>query len=116
MAAIIEFIKGINETTLPFVKMTKSTNGKTGTATFIFVNPISFFKIGQIDEVSLISEEEKISITELEIIFKNGKPYFLRAILFIKNSEDWFKFLNFMSMYAKQQGLIFSETKGLYEA
>jgi photosystem II protein len=38
----IEFVKGISETTLPIIKLTKSRNGKTGTATFIFIKPILF--------------------------------------------------------------------------
>jgi photosystem II protein len=49
----IEFIKGISETTLPIIKLTKSRNGKTGTATFIFINPILFK--GQTDFAAYLS-------------------------------------------------------------
>jgi len=39
MSAYIEFLEGVKETTFPLVKLTKSKNKMTGTATFIFVYP-----------------------------------------------------------------------------
>jgi hypothetical protein len=38
MTVQIQFIDGFFETTLPLIKLTKSINGKTGTATFILLN------------------------------------------------------------------------------
>jgi photosystem II protein len=38
----IQFLENIKELTIPIIKLTKSKNGKTGTATFIFVNPNIF--------------------------------------------------------------------------
>jgi photosystem II protein len=35
----IQFIKGIDETVLPDVRLTRSRDGSTGTATFKFKNP-----------------------------------------------------------------------------
>jgi hypothetical protein len=39
----IQFIKGVRENTLPIVKLTRSKNGQTGTATFVFIYPEIFF-------------------------------------------------------------------------
>ena len=44
MVVEIQFIEGLKETTLPIIKLTKSRNGKTGTATFIFLKPTIFEK------------------------------------------------------------------------
>ena len=40
----IQFLEGKKESVLPIVKLTKSKNGKTGTATFLFKNPDIFFQ------------------------------------------------------------------------
>jgi photosystem II protein len=40
----IQFIEGVKEEILPIIKLTKSKNGKTGTATFVFINPTTLAK------------------------------------------------------------------------
>ena len=47
MEAKIQFIKGFDETTLPDVRLTRSRDGSTGTATFRFKNPNILDKIQQ---------------------------------------------------------------------
>jgi photosystem II protein len=42
MEAKIQFIKGLDEKILPDVRLTRSRDGSTGTATFRFKNPIFF--------------------------------------------------------------------------
>ena len=42
MGIEIQFIEGLKELTLPIIRLTKSRNGKTGTATFIFIHPDVF--------------------------------------------------------------------------
>jgi photosystem II protein len=39
MEATIQFVKGLDEKTLPDVRLTRSRDGSTGTATFRFKNP-----------------------------------------------------------------------------
>jgi hypothetical protein len=41
----IEFIKDKKELALPIIKLTKSLNGKTGTASFVFIKPNLFRKM-----------------------------------------------------------------------
>ena len=40
--AVIQFIQGVNEDVIPDVRLTRSRDGSTGTATFRFANPQGF--------------------------------------------------------------------------
>jgi photosystem II protein len=103
----------LKEKTLPIVKLTKSKNGETGTATFIFIQPSIFaFKNSNINSVNgmyLSWGNKKIMTNDVNILFKNGNPFLLKAILIFRNSQEWFHFLNFMTCYSKETGLLFSE-------
>ena len=116
----IQFISGFEEMTVPRrVRLTKSENGETGTATFLFFEP-SVFSVfldspfGDsiiIKSMTLIWDKKKITTKDIKIYFKNGRPNVIRAILIFRNSKDWFNFLNFMSCYSKETGLSFTESK-----
>lgn len=112
MSIRIEFIKGILESNSPVIKLTKSRNGKTGTATFVFINPTVFEiinnQVEMVQNLTLIWEQKRISTTDLEVIFKNGKPFLIKAIFIFKNSQEWFEFLNLINFYSKEIGLSFS--------
>jgi photosystem II protein len=112
MIVRIEFVKDRKELTLPLIKLTKSRNGKTGTATFIFVNPSLFqnndFKINTINGMYLLWQNKQIKTNDIEIFFKNGNPYIIKSLLIFKNSNEWFHFLNFMNYYSKETGLSFN--------
>jgi photosystem II protein len=107
----IQFIEGIKESSLPRIKLTKSKNGETGTATFIFINPKLLLNtnLETITGMSLLFNNKKIITTDINIIFHNGRPFLIKAILVFKNSKEWFDFLYFMSYYSKETGLSFSE-------
>lgn len=116
----IQFISGFEEMTVPRrVRLTKSENGETGTATFLFFEPSVFsvflnFPFGDsiiIKSMTLIWDKKKITTKDIKIYFKNGRPNVIRAILIFRNSKDWFNFLNFMSCYSKETGLSFTEYK-----
>jgi photosystem II protein len=110
----IHFINNVEELTLPFIQLTKSKNGKTGTATFVFKNPSLFqeelFQEKLIEGMYLIWENKKIVSTDLKIFFKSGSPFLIRVIFLFRNSKEWFQFLNFMNSYSKETGLYFSES------
>ena len=80
----IEFIENKKELTLPIITLTKSRNGKTGTATFIFIQPSLFinsdFQITSINGMYLLWENNKIETKDIEIFFKNGNPYILKGL------------------------------------
>jgi photosystem II reaction center protein Psb28 len=116
----IQFISEVEEMTVPRrVRLTKSENGETGTATFLFFEPTIFSIFINsssqnsicIENMNLIWDKKKISTKDIKIYFKDGKPVILKSILIFRNSKDWFNFLNFMSSYSKETGLSFTEFK-----
>jgi len=111
MTVEIQFIEGIKESTLPIIRLTKSRNGKTGTATFIFIKPEIFkeyiSQISTINGMYLIWDNKKIITKDIQILFKEGKPFLIKTIFLFKNSNEWFHFLNFMNIYSKETGLFF---------
>jgi photosystem II protein len=114
MVAQIQFIKGVIENTLPIVKLTRSKNRQTGTATFVFIKPEIFFleelNAEPITGMHLLWDTKEIISQDIQIIFKNGQPFLLKIICVFKNSTEWFNFLNFMNSYSKETGLFFSES------
>jgi len=103
----------IKEQILPIVKLTKSKNGETGTATFLFIKPSIFYWKGylkySITSMYLNWAKKKIVSNDINIFFKNGKPFLLKAVFIFTSSQEWFNFLNFMTSYSKETGLFFSE-------
>jgi len=113
METQIEFVENLIEPTIPLIKLTKSRNGKTGTATFIFIKPF-IFETSQthphpLNQLSLIWGKEKIITKEIQIIFKEGKPFFIQSLFIFKNPHEWYRFLTFMHIYSKERGLLFTE-------
>ena len=113
MKAKIQFIKGLNETILPDVLLTRSRDGSTGTATFRFKNPDildkNTAKQGEITGMYLIDEEGTLQTTDVSACFIKGKPKAIKSIYIMKNPEDWERFMRFMERYGKSNGLIFTK-------
>ena len=63
--AVIQFIQGINEDIIPDVRLTRSRDGSTGTATFRFSNP----------KVLESSTSQKGTITGMYLIDEEGVKY-----------------------------------------
>ena len=114
----IQFVSGIEEIIVPRrIRLTKSENGETGTATFIFINPSVFSLFSSssysepflIESMELLWDNKKIKTNDIAVFFKRGQPIIIRSILIFKNSKEWFNFLNFMNSYAKETGLSFTE-------
>nr|QCI09110.1 photosystem II protein W [Inkyuleea mariana] len=113
--AVIQFITGINETVVPEIKLTRSRDGSTGTATFRFNNPdiiqSNMAKQGDIKGMYLKDEEGEIMTTDVNAKFINGKPQGIESIYIIKNPEDWDRFMRFMERYANNNNLSFTKAK-----
>jgi photosystem II protein len=109
--AEIHIFPGKKELRIPLIKLTKSVSGKTGTATFFFLQPFSFSEClvpgNEIKKVSLIERNKEISTEHIRVLFQEGKPTALKAIFLLKNSKDWFEFLSFMTLYSKENGFLF---------
>ena len=113
MLAKIQFIKGLDEPVLPKVRLTKSKDGSTGTATFYFKNPAILdkrtLKKGEITGMYLIDEEGILETRNISAKFIQGQPKIIESIYIIKSAEEWSRFLRFMENYGKLHGLIFTK-------
>nr|QWK41903.1 photosystem II protein W [Protohalopteris sp.] len=114
MKAVIQFIKGIDEITIPIVNITRSRDGSTGTATFIFEYPSIFYKMvsnvsdeKEITGMFLIDQEGTLSTRDINAKFIQGKPKTIQATYIIKSSESWDRFMRFMERYAEENQLTF---------
>lgn len=114
MRTNIQFIKGLNETVLPDVYLTRSRDGSTGTATFHFKNPNildqSTIKKGEITGMYLIDEEGILETPNVNVCFIHGKPEIIKSIYIMKNPESWNRFIRFMKRYVDKNCLVFTKT------
>ena len=113
MEAKIQFIKGLDERILPDVRLTRSRNGSTGTATFRFRNPNildkTTLKAGEITGMYLIDEEGVLETRDVNACFINGKPEVIESIYIMKNPDAWDRFMRFMERYGQTNGLVFTK-------
>jgi len=114
MKAKIQFIKGLNETVLPDVSLTRSRNGSTGTASFIFTNPNILekktLKAGEITGMYLIDQEGVLETRDVNVRFMNGKPKIIEVVYIMKNPQAWDRFMRFMKRYGQVNGLVFTKS------
>lgn len=109
----IQFIKGLNETVLPDVRLTRSRDGSTGTATFRFKNPTildkSTAKIGEITGMYLVDKEGILETRDVNARFLNGHAEAIESIYIMKSPEAWDRFMRFMERYGQTNGLVFTK-------
>lgn len=113
MKATIQFIKGLDETVLPDVHLTRSRTGSTGTATFCFKNPNildkSTARKGEITGMYLIDEEGVIETRYVNPYFSEGRLDTIQSIYIMKSPEAWNRFMRFMKRYGETNGLVFTK-------
>ena len=113
MEAKIQFIRGFDETVLPDVRLTRSLDGSTGTATFRFKNPNildkNTVKEGEITGMYLIDDEGILETRDVNAKFINGKPESIESIYIMKSPDDWDRFMRFMERYGETNGLVFTK-------
>eukprot|EP00897_Mesotaenium_endlicherianum_P000478 jgi/Mesen1/10430/ME000082S09936 len=108
--AVIQFIRGTDEQTVPDVKLTRSVDGTSGTATFLFDQPSVFDsskELGDITGLYMIDEEGAISSVDVSAKFVNGKPAKIEARYVMRTTKDWDRFMRFMERYAEINNLGF---------
>lgn len=113
MEVAIQFSEGINEQVVPMVKLTRSKDGSTGTATFVFYRPTIFDKnMSQSDIVgmSMLDEEGKLITRNIRAKYINGKPESIEVIYIMKNREAWDRFMRFMERYSSLNNLSFTKS------
>ena len=110
--AEIQFSKGITEDAIPDVRLTRSRDEQSGTATFYFDSPkvLSSENTEDITGMYMIDEEGEIVTREVKGKFVNGKPEALEAVLILQSPSEWDRFMRFMERYAQENGLEFSKS------
>ncbi|NEP02779.1 MAG: photosystem II reaction center protein Psb28 [Symploca sp. SIO2E9] len=110
--AEIQFYKGINEEVVPDVKLTRSRDGSSGTATFYFKEPKAFSRTStkEIQGMFMVDEEGEISTREVKGKFVNGEPKALEVVYIMTSKDDWERFMRFMGRYAENHGLGFQKS------
>jgi photosystem II protein len=109
--AEIQFARGVAETVIPDVKLTRAKDGSNGMATFYFDYPEALSENGvEVTGMYLVDEEGELVTREVKGKFINGEPAGIEAIYVMKSVEDWDRFMRFMNRYAEQKGLGFTKS------
>ena len=107
---VIQFIRGIDERVVPEVTLTKSRDGTTGVAKFIFLQPSVFDatrELGDITGLYMLDEEGTLSTIMVSAKFVNGKPERIESQYVMRNTTEWDRFMRFMERYARENELGF---------
>ena len=109
--ATIQFFKGVDESVVPEIRLTRSRDGRTGKALFIFEQPeaLSNENIGEMKGMYLIDEEGELVTREVNARFINGKPSALEATFVWKSEIDFERFMRFAKRYANSHGMGYTQ-------
>ncbi|QPN69541.1 photosystem II reaction center protein Psb28 [Synechococcus sp. CBW1108] len=118
MGAVIQFFRGVAERAVPDIRLTRSRDGRTGQALFVFEEPDALApeSMGDITGMFLVDEEGELVTREVKARFVNGKATALECTFTWKNTEDFERFMRFAQRYAEGHDLGFSGNQGEEEA
>lgn len=110
--AAIQFFRGVDETVIPDIRMTRSRDGETGQAIFVFEEPDA---LGQemtsaIAGMFLVDEEGELVSREVRGRFINGRASAIEATYTWKTPEEFERFMRFAQRYAKRANLDFTQS------
>ncbi len=110
--AAIQFFRGVDETAVPEIRLTRSRDGRTGQAFFLFQQPdaLAEDKMGDITGMFLRDEEGELVTREVKARFVNGSPNALEATYVWKSENDFERFMRFAKRYADSHGMGYSQT------
>ena len=116
--AAIQFFRGVDEPVVHDIRMTRSRDGRTGQAIFVFDQPDALApeSMGDIGGMYLVDEEGQLVTREVNAKFVNGKPAALEATYTWKTTEDFERFMRFAQRYADSHELGFSQNEKNDEA
>ena len=111
--ASIQFFRGVDEPVVPDIRLTRSRDGRTGQATFVFEQPQALAPetFGNIGGMWLVDEEGEMVTREVNGKFVNGIPSALEATYTWKTEEDFERFMRFAQRYADSNGLGYSQNQ-----
>ncbi len=112
--AAIQFFRGTHEPVVPDIRMTRSRDGRTGQATFVFEQPEALAPetLGNIAGMWMVDEEGEMVTREVNGRFVNGKPFALEATYTWKSEVDFERFMRFAQRYADANGMGYSQNNG----
>ncbi len=110
MAAAIQFFRGVDEPVVPDIRLTRSRDGLTGQAMFVFEEPNALAPetFGDITGMFMLDEEGELVTREVNARFVNGRPSALEATYTWKTVADFERFMRFAQRYADSHELGFS--------
>ena len=114
MGAAIQFFRGVDEPVVPDIRLTRSRDGRTGQAMFVFEEPDALAPetMGDITGMFMVDEEGELVTREVKARFVNGKASALEATYTWKSTADFERFMRFAERYADSHDLGFSGNQG----
>jgi photosystem II protein len=108
--AAIQFFRGVDEPVVPDIRLTRSRDGRTGQALFVFEEPEALAPeaFGDITGMFLLDGEGELVTRDVKARFVNGKASALEATFTWKSTADFERFMRFAQSYAKTHGLGFA--------
>ena len=81
MTAAIQFFRGVEEPVVPDIRLTRSRDGRTGQALFVFEEPEALApeSMGDITGMFLVDEEGEMVTREVKARFVNGRAAAIEA-------------------------------------
>lgn len=112
VATSIQFFTGNVERNIPKIKLTRSKDGRTGLALFIFdqAESLKIADISKIKSMVMEDEEGQLIAKEVKIGLSNGKQQTIEAKYKWNSEEEFKRFMRFAESYAKLNGLSNLET------
>ena len=112
--AVIQFLRGVDEPVVPDIRVTRSRDGRTGQAIFVFEQPEALAPevMEAITGMFMLDEEGTLVTREVNGKFVNGKPSALEATYTWKSEQDFDRFMRFAQRYADSSGLGYSQDSG----
>jgi photosystem II protein len=110
----IQFFRGVDEPVVPDIRLTRSRDGRTGQALFVFEEPEALAPetMGDITGMFLLDEEGELVTREVNARFVNGRASAIEATYTWKTEADFDRFMRFADRYAAGHGLGFAEKDG----
>jgi photosystem II protein len=112
VGAAIQFFRGVDETVVPDIRLTRSRDGITGQALFVFEEPVALAPetLGDITGMFLLDEEGELVTRSVNARFVNGKASALEATYTWKSLDEFERFMRFAERYAASHELGFSQS------
>ena len=109
--AVIQFLRGVDEPVVPDIRVTRSRDGRTGQAIFVFEQPEALAPevMEAITGMFMLDEEGMLVTREVNGKFVNGKASALEATYTWKSEQDFERFMRFAQRYAESSGLGYSQ-------